>query len=254
MNRDELKRHIGITGYSLGQVEKDYFQHMILGALSRRAGGGLVFKGGTALQKLGIIPRFSEDLDFTARYDPKIQKLKDYILRVIHNYNFLAEANNFIDDERTAGFRIKIQGPLFRNRQGLCTIRIEISKRESVISIPENKEFNPPYLDILPYSLNIMHKEEILAEKIRAIYSRHKARDLYDIYKLLEIGTIYNIDLANEKLDYYNLQFDTGSFIENCEKLKPDWERDLQSLMQNIVPYNNVLNVIKERLLKDQKL
>ena len=67
MNRDELRKYIGITGYSLGHVEKDYFQHIILGALSRNFGETLVFKGGTALQKLGVINRFSEDLDFTTQ-------------------------------------------------------------------------------------------------------------------------------------------------------------------------------------------
>ena len=69
MNRNELRRYIGITGYSLGQVEKDYFQHIVLAALSRKMAGSLVFKGGTALQKAGVVSRFSEDLDFTLTGD-----------------------------------------------------------------------------------------------------------------------------------------------------------------------------------------
>jgi len=55
MNRDELKEYIGTTAFSLGHVEKDYFQHIILSGFSRRLSSSLVFKGGTALQKTGII-------------------------------------------------------------------------------------------------------------------------------------------------------------------------------------------------------
>lgn len=188
MNREELRKYIGITGYSLGQVEKDYFQHMILGALSRKSGGELVFKGGTALQKTGVIPRFSEDLDFTKRKEINLQGLIKDTLNVIKNYNFQTKADKIVDDERTMGFRIKIQGPLYRNRRGICTVRVEVSKREKVILDPERRELTPPYSDILPYLIYIMQKEEILSEKIRAVYTRHRARDLYDIYKILERG------------------------------------------------------------------
>ena len=200
MNRDELRKYIGITGYSLGHVEKDYFQHIILSALSRKFGESLVFKGGTALQKLGVINRFSEDLDFTTKKDLEMKKLKETAINIIQNYNYINEINNFIDNERTIGFRIKIKGPLFRNNRGICTLRIEISKREPVILKPEKKELAPPYKDILSYVLNVMCKEEILAEKIRTIYTRQKARDLYDIYKILDFGTKVDINLANKKL------------------------------------------------------
>lgn len=246
MNREELRSYVGITGSSLGQVEKDYFQHMILSALSRKSGSELVFKGGTALQKRGIISRFSEDLDFTMRHDITIETLMDISLNIIRNYNYPTEADNFIDDERTLGFRIKIQGPLYRNRQGLCTIRIEVSKRELVILEPERKELTPPYSDILPYVMNFMREEELLSEKIRAIYTRHRARDLYDLYKILEKGTTLDIDLANKKLEYYDLVFDTSTFLRNCERLKPSWKNELRSLMENIVPYKKALSTVKD--------
>lgn len=248
MNREELRSYIGITGYSLGQVEKDYFQHMILGALSRKSGGVLVFKGGTALQKIGIIQRFSEDLDFTMRTDVTLQGLLENTLSVILNYNFLTEADNFVDHERTVGFRIKIQGPLYRNRQGICTVRIEVSKRESVVLGPDRKELTPPYSDILPYIIYIMRKEEILSEKIRTIYTRHRARDLYDIYKILEKGTTLDIDLANKKLEYYDLIFDASTFLRNCERLEPNWDNELQSLMEHIIPYQKALSAVKDML------
>ena len=224
---------------------------MILGALSRKFSETLVFKGGTLLQKLGVIPRFSEDLDFTTKAELKIQKLQESVITVVQNYNYITEVDNFIDDKRTIGFRIKIQGPLYRNRQGICTIRIEVSKREHVILESDQREFTPPYSDILPYILNIMRFEEILAEKIRTIYTRQKARDLYDIYKILKAGTNLDIDLANKKLEYYDLEFDTATFFNNCERLKPNWDSELKSLMENAIPYEKAFNTVKNLFSDD---
>ena len=246
MNREELERYIGVTGYSLGQVEKDYFQHIILGALSRKSAGSLVFKGGTALQKIGIILRFSEDLDFTARANISLEQMREVATNAIRNYNFPVESDKFMNDERTTSFRLKIQGPLYRNRQGICTVRIEISTREVVVNKPWRKEFTPLYSDIMPYVMDVMVVEEILAEKIRAIYSRNKARDLYDIYKILERQTSLDRDLINKKLAYYDLSFDAPVFIHRCERLQSYWDKELQSLLENVVPYQKALNVVKK--------
>ncbi len=247
MNREELKRYVGITGYSMGQVEKDYFQHMVLSALSREMASILVFKGGTALQKAGIISRFSEDLDFTARGVVRSERLVQIAVNVIRNYNYHADIDNVLNDERTTGFRLRIEGPLFRNNRGICTIRIEVSKRETVVMDPERKEFSPPYVDILPYVMDIMHEEEMLAEKVRAIYTRQKSRDLYDLHRLLERGTVFDTDLANRKLEYYDLRFDHSTFIGKCERLQPGWNAELGNIMVDIPPFRTVLELAVEK-------
>ena len=250
MNREELQRYIGITGYSLGQVEKDYFQHIVLGALSRKAGSKLVFKGGTALQKIGITSRFSEDIDFTARNENLGKELCKIATDAIKKYNLPVETSHYVQDERTMSFRIKIQGPLYRNHQGICTIRVEISKRETVFLKPEQKEFTPPYADILPYIIDIMQNEEILSEKIRTIYSRQKARDLYDLYKIIKQNTRFDKSLTQKKLDYYNISFETVTFLKRCEMLKPLWSQELQSLMENVPSYQEALITVKNMLYK----
>jgi predicted nucleotidyltransferase component of viral defense system len=248
MNREELQRYIGITGYSLGQVEKDYFQHIVLGALSRKAGSKLVFKGGTALQKGGITSRFSEDIDFTARNENLGKELCEIATVAIEKYNIPVETNHYLQDERTMSFRIKIQGPLYRNHQGICTIRVEISKRETVFLKPEQKEFTPPYANILPYTIDVMQNEEILSEKIRTIYSRQKARDLYDLYKIIKQNTRFDKSLTQKKLDYYDISFEAVTFLKRCERLKPLWSQELQSLMENVPSYQEALTTVKKML------
>jgi hypothetical protein len=64
---------------NLGNAEKDYFQDLLLLAVSRES-PGLVFKGGTALFKLHGLDRFSEDLDFTGRLTrPEVLRLARYV-------------------------------------------------------------------------------------------------------------------------------------------------------------------------------
>ncbi len=246
MNRDQLSKYVGITGYSLGHVEKDYFQHIILSALSRKMAGILVFKGGTALQKTGVLPRFSEDLDFTQveRFQPLY--LEQIAIGAIEDHNFNMAADRHLNDERTTGLRLKIEGPLYHNGRGGCTIRIEVSKRETIVRTPENIELDPPYPDILPYVMNVMHKEEMLAEKVRTIYTRQKARDLYDLYRLFQIGVPLNIQLVNEKLAYYSLSFEDTEFHNNCMRLQKSWNNELEALMIKVPAFEDVMNSVRE--------
>lgn len=250
MNRDELEKYKGVTGYSLGQIEKDYFQHIVLGTISRKAAGLLVFKGGTALQKTGVIRRFSEDLDFTERKKISVEKIRDIAEIAIKKYNYTVDSDRIVTDEHTNSFRLKIRGPLFTNERGLCTIRVEISKREKVLLPLQRKEFSPLYVDILPYVLDILSYEEMLAEKIRAIYTRNKARDLYDLYHLLKINTKIDGTIVNKKLSYYKRSFDTFSFLNYCKNLSKIWDNELKTLMETVKPFDEVFSFVEDSTKK----
>ncbi|MFP4050503.1 MAG: nucleotidyl transferase AbiEii/AbiGii toxin family protein [Thermoplasmata archaeon] len=247
MNREDLKEYIGITAFSLGHVEKDYFQHILLGVLSRKWSSNLIFKGGTALQKIGMITRFSEDLDFTEEKEISPKDISDSLKKAIESYNYPVVVDRFTDEEITAGFRMKIEGPLYRNNRGVCSIRFELSRREEVLLKPHSEEIDPPYKDVLPYVVKIMDKDEILSEKIRAILTRDKVRDVYDTYKLIENGAKLREDLINKKLEFYDMKLDKSELIERCKELSVRWDKDLASLMKSVPPKDSaVKNVIDE--------
>ena len=248
MNREDLKRYIGMTGHTLGHVEKDYFQHIILSAFSRDLAGHLIFKGGTALQKQGIVSRFSEDLDFTLSEKIDLERLCNVASLVIKRYNYQNEIDNKSDSDISMSFRIKIQGPLYRNRQGSCTVRVEVSKREKAVLPRKKLTFDPLYPNIIPYVLEIMDEREMLSEKIRAIYARNKARDLYDLYRLLSRSIDIDMDLVNYKLKVYNVDFVVEDFYEKCTLLKSNWERELGSLMEIVPPFDTVFENITSEI------
>jgi hypothetical protein len=248
MNRDELGRYIGVTGFSLGQVEKDYLQHIVLGGLSRKMAGMLVFKGGTALQKTGVVRRFSEDLDFSARGYPGLQATARAAKGAVEAYNYPAETDDIVDKERTSGFRLMLQGPLYARGKGLCSVRIEISKRETVLLEPRRTELAPPYADVLPYILDVMQEEEILAEKLRALSTRQKARDLYDVFMLLKKGVNVHTALAQRKMDFYGLKLDVPALLDKIGLLKTGWERELGGILDDVPQFKQVLAGVRSAI------
>lgn len=73
LSRAELEKFMSVLGFNIWQVERDYLQHLFLMLLSRHAGNELVFKGGTSLQKVYGLNRFSIDIDFTQNSDLDIE-------------------------------------------------------------------------------------------------------------------------------------------------------------------------------------
>jgi predicted nucleotidyltransferase component of viral defense system len=162
---------------------------------------------------------------------PSMTRLKKIARNAFFSYDYPAEIDQIIDDERTIGFRIKIEGPLYKGKTSLSSIRIEISKRESVKNVPLTKEIAPPYSDILPYTLSIMDLVEISSEKVRAILTRNKARDLYDLHILIKKGNSPDLELVNQKLKYYDTEFTLKTFRERCKQLEKKWDNELNQLL-----------------------
>jgi len=244
MNRNELKRYLGITGYDLGQIEKDYLQNIILSGLSRDVGGEIVFKGGTALNKMGIVKRFSEDLDFTQKKVVSLHRIINSASSTVQAYNYPFEFDNAVDDERTLGIRMKIQGPLYKGRNSISTIRIEISKREAVLMECDRKEISPPYVDIIPYTLEIMNIAEIASEKVRAILTRNKARDLYDLHMILKTGARPDRSIIVQKMRYYDGVYDLDTFQMRCKLLKKKWSGEMDRLLGTTSSYDEAFEFV----------
>jgi len=252
MNKTELQRYLGITGSNLVQVEKDYCQHIILSAISRDLGADLVFKGGTALQKTGITRRFSEDLDFTANGNISSSRLQNTVLKVISAYNFQATILEPIENDRAISFKIRIQGPLYTGAQSFCKISLEISKRETILLGSRLVQIDPLYLDIIPYVLETMFTREMAAEKVRAIITRNKPRDLYDLFMILRQGGTIDTVMADKKLHYYDKSFDTIEFLKKCKIYNRTWIGELEQLVDDVPDFKVVYRTIAKSLPSTQ--
>ncbi len=251
MNRGELKRYIGTTGHTLGHVEKDYLQHIVLAAYSRSLAGHLVFKGGTALQKRNIVARLSEDLDFTMTGEVEVKRLERSAVQTLEAYNYPARTDSEKEDERGMSFRLRIDGPLFNGDPiSLTSLRVEVSRRERVLLPVSRDEIVPPYTDLMPYVLSSMDLREVLAEKVRTLATRSKARDLYDVAQLTGQGIIVGMDLVDKKMEWGDQTFDRVKILERTKHLQGVWDKELGSLMEHVPPFGEALEAL-EGLLED---
>jgi len=97
--------------------------------------------------------------------------------------------------------------------------------------------------------MEVMDEREMLSEKIRTIYTRNKARDLYDLYRLLSRNVKIDMDLVNHKLERYGISYFEKDFIEKCVSLKTYWEMELGSLMELVPSFDAVLEEVRQRLV-----
>ena len=233
IDKNELIEIAKLMGLKPWQQEKHYIQYLTLNSIAEEP---LVFKGGTYLWFADGLDRFSEDLDFTAS-----ELLShDVAAKVSKNLSFFGVENTIkpiADNETTLSFRISARGPLNTAKIDECIVYVEISKREQIL-----KKTLPVRLDYSPYSLPIktisgMALEEVGAEKVRAILTREKARDVYDLYYLISKKRIgFDDGLINSKLEYYKIKFSPKGFLKGILGHHAYYEKELRGLVFGELP------------------
>lgn len=253
LNRRQLQELTKVSGFNLWQTEKDYLQHIFLLYLSIESKRELVFKGGTALQKVYGLNRFSLDLDFTST-NGKEEEIVNKIAKDIKDFGYETEISKIAQfEDKSKALTLKIKGPLYDGTEkSIAMLRIEISHRKDLQLEPETREIVPIYPDIKPYLLIIMRLEEILAEKIRAIYYRGRARDLYDLWFLIKKNIKPDIKLINTKLNYYKLTYNKQEFKKRIQEIEKVWTIELKPITTFTPPFQTILKDM-ESLFNNQQ-
>ncbi|MDI6640271.1 MAG: nucleotidyl transferase AbiEii/AbiGii toxin family protein [Methanocellales archaeon] len=230
------KNHIGQY-----YQEKDYLQTTFLYAIYRIT-DKIMLKGGTCLKLAYKYPRFSEDLDFNSTLEPKTlqrivhRSLKDVALL---GMGFSFDKEELFEESYTA--RIRFKGPRFTgSKASTNAIRLDIGARSSTIQEPGWIQITPEYPDVPTFFLLTMTKEEILAEKLRALSMRSASRDLFDAWCLIQDDVKIDHSLVKAKLDSVGMRFDEDGL--KFPK-KAEYERDLGNLlpMSSVPNYEQVI-------------
>jgi len=214
----------------------------------------LRFKGGTCLRKTYFGDyRFSEDLDFTAEERVSTEELQALIERTIQQLQDVFGLNLserpprieiVSDDYGKESYQVRLyyRGPL-RWRGDPRAIRLDISHDEYLGLPAEARDIIHPYSDLdlvtgvkIPcYSL-----AEMFSEKLRAVSGQRRyaiARDLYDVYQLVERGSLDLADVISilpgkfsvKGLNIKEIRMD---YIENRrDEFGRDWDRSLRYLL-----------------------
>lgn len=258
LSRAELQRLANQDKIALGILEKDYVLTELLKGLSRLQGlrESFVFKGGTALRKI-YFPRwrYSEDLDFTVKFDIPKEELGQNLDGLYHQVEqatqirlttrMLHKTNGY------ARIRTQFLGPLAHP----AMLYMDLSFDEPLCLEPQSRKIlTAPFPDE-ERTVRVYPLEELMAEKMRSLVERVKSRDYYDVWRLLkEQRSQVNLKLLGvvleKKLRHKGLRpTTTADFLpENPAAIKRYWEQDLSQQVTTLLPLEDVLSELKEML------
>ncbi|MGI5827788.1 MAG: nucleotidyl transferase AbiEii/AbiGii toxin family protein [Patescibacteria group bacterium] len=217
------------TKYQINQyvVAREYLQIVVLKELyEENFSKDIFFKGGTAIRIVYGGQRFSEDLDFTSQATEGFEdKINKFFQNLTNNYPVTFKERKSLTGKSylLTGKIESLSSPVF--------IRTDFSLRENVLE-PTNQILRTDYPVIVQNFIRTLSKNEMLAEKVRAIIKRKKHRDIYDFWVLLELGAEFNTTLISKKMEFYGEKFDKNTLLKELGKFnKDDFTRDLSPLV-----------------------
>ena len=194
----ELHRVAEAEGLRFDQAEKDYVILWVLYALSHPefTPKGWVFKGGTCLRHCYYPDyRFSEDIDVSCQ--PRDDFLEHAVALLNRIAGRIQEASGIRmvpKAPQTIPGDFQVEIPLEYSRggsrtQGLPGVKIHLTSDEPLRMDPVVCTVKPRYSDLSVFKISAYHKQEIVAEKMRALLQQQKKwprpRDLYDLWFIL---------------------------------------------------------------------
>lgn len=251
ITKSELISIARLKGISnIGYAEKDYLLDLVLFLLCRNMKQELIFKGGTALYKIYKFERFSEDLDFSEIETINVDFLMKKVISDLSKFGIGAEISKMKEPFNSVLITLRIKGPLYDGRsQTLAIIRIYINRKSKIEIEPFHSKVTSIYTEIPQFDVLVMQEKEILAEKIRVIITRNKARDLFDAFVLVKKGMEIDRKLVVKKLDYNNLKFSKKGLSEAIDKKQGIWTRELKPLLDNVPEFNMVRDFVLSKII-----
>jgi len=246
ISKKELERYSGLRGIkNQGFAELDYFQNILLFMIYGQVGNEIIFKGGTALYKCFNLDRFSEDLDFSIRGEINL----DFIERGLKDFKIEYEREEK-NQKNSKKIILRIKGPLYNGtKNSLCRLVLDFSFREKIEKKPILKTIGRFLEEVPSFQVVVMNLEEIFSEKVRTIMVREKARDLYDLNFLLNLGIKSDVEMINKKLEYYSLKYNKKAFLKKVKEMKNIWEIEMRNLVDIVPKFDKVLKNIQEGMI-----
>ncbi len=229
ITEDNTKKLANLYKINESIIAREFIQITFLKELyDEKFSENIFFKGGTAIRLLYGGKRFSEDLDFTVQLDEKTfnKNIEKLFNKLENQYPFLFKEKKTITGKT---YLLTATIPFLKSN---VFVKLDFSMRENVIN-PTINTLKTDYPIIVQSFIHTLSKDELLAEKIRAIIKRDKHRDLYDLWILQELGAHIDKDLITKKLAYYKETFETQILFNRLnEFIKEEFIKDLRPFVQ----------------------
>ena len=220
MSLQEIEKIAKKKQTSVKNIARDYLQSLFLfGFYQNPEAVDFLFKGGTALHLVYQSPRYSEDLDFSAKaFNCRVfEKLLEQTLAFLEKNGLKPE---LLESTPTTGGCLAIfESDVAKQK---ISIKIEVSLREPKRlegeAVLVRTDFLPPF-DIL-----VLEKDKMVKSKIAALLTRKEPRDFYDLYFILRSDLRDSLNLSeNERkqiLREVNL-LDPGEIYQDLKEFLP---------------------------------
>ncbi|MEA1912423.1 MAG: nucleotidyl transferase AbiEii/AbiGii toxin family protein [candidate division WOR-3 bacterium] len=229
-------------------VERDYAQNWLLKFLDFSE---MVLKGGTGIRKVYIENyRFSDDLDFTllVRMDKDmLEKSLNKAVREAKEESGINFNDGIHIEENINGFEIPIYFSILRRGGTPLKIKLDLTstEKERILLPMERKGVLHPYSDRCQFKIKVYSLEEIMAEKIRALFERTRSRDLYDVLYLHDkIKRERMLDTLTEKCRFKNIEIDIPSLESRKSDFANAWKSSLGNQIKELPDFNYVYNEV----------
>jgi Nucleotidyl transferase AbiEii toxin, Type IV TA system len=217
------------------QVEQDLLLSRLIVEIANDAylGDELIFRGGTCLHKLRLVPglRYSEDLDYVRTSAGGIGDLAKALRDIGERLGMKVSV------EISKYPKVKFRAP-FESGRGSMRIKIEVNTYERSPALP---------LERVPFAVEsawftgsaevlTFDSAELVATKIRALYQRSKGRDIFDLWAALTQLGLAPLDIIAAFGPYRPEGLTSALSIANLEtKLtKADFRDDVKTLTRRL--------------------
>ena len=207
-------------------IAREYCQHLFLSAFyQHEVSEKVLFKGGTALRFAFQSPRFSEDLDFSG-FRTNLRELETLLLDTAGEVQKIGVGVEIGESKKTSGGYLSTLHLAFSGHKILILLEISLRKQNDIRGeiLLITSDFAPPYPAI------ILPEELLVEEKLKALLSRAKPRDYFDLYFMLRKGLIKPGKQA--VLKEVKLRLSKGRLMVEQE-LKDFLPRSQQKLVRN---------------------
>lgn len=241
-------------------IEKDYALNWILKSLSQET-DSMALKGGTGLRKVFFKNyRFSEDLDFTLRRKMEISELERLIKKIIKTSK-KESGINFQDtvlcEENINGYEVNIYFTIFRRGGNPLRIKFDITKpeKEKILLPLEKMKIFHIYSDDCSSTALVYSIHEIIAEKMRSIFERTRARDVYDVWYISKnIDTAQAFVIFPAKCEFKKLTPDIEDMLDRKQDFQIAWSGSLGHQLKVLPDFELVFNEVKDMMGKIKKI
>jgi predicted nucleotidyltransferase component of viral defense system len=255
---EEIKAAAKSSSVPTSTIERDYAQGWLLANIPAVE---LALKGGTGIRK-AYIPdyRFSDDLDFTVLRTLGFEEIHRVLLAAVVSARdaSLIPFDPALDlRENRNGFVTDVFFGMLLSGRSRLKIKMDISKQstEGHLLPLVQRQLIHPYSDRCEGTLSAYSLEEMSAEKVRSLFQRTRARDLYDVHRLvvgrkIDLGVFEGI--LRRKFEIRSVVADMAELRSRKSQFEGGWKQSLMHQMGTVPDFEQVCREVfseLERLL-----